>query len=469
MCKFSFIIPVYNSEKFLEKCINSILMQTYNDYEIIVVDDGSNDNSSAICKNFSKKDNRIIYLNSNHKGVSNARNIAINNSKGEYIIFVDSDDYISHECLERINKLIDITRKDAYISNFETVIDKGTNRLLYDRKLDGKIINGSSMRKVQKYIIESKIVFTVWRFIIKREIVVNNNLYFINGIVHEDEEWVVKMLNNIKNLYYIPFNYYNYRLHNNSITSRINLYNIYSYLEVSKLLCQYAMEEKINYKRNFYLYYSRKLGKYASKLLNDFVEIKRNGKCKNILIYGASRCGKSTLAKTISKKFNYNLVMLDNIINGFQYGLPSLKISHYYRNDKNITKISDFMISYIRALNHEAKHNENINFVIEGCYIDLEKILKQFKNHDLIIVVLGYNGNIDDLFKEIRNNDSKNDWTYKLNDNELRLYCKNIINNSNKIKKFCQENNVDYFDVSENRKKTMFEIIEKVRIKIGKI
>ena len=100
--KFSIIIPVYNVEKYIEKCLISILEQSYSDYEIIVVDDGSKDKSGVICDEFSQKYNQITVIHIPNGGVSNARNIGISKATGEYYWFIDSDDYIKPNSLEII-------------------------------------------------------------------------------------------------------------------------------------------------------------------------------------------------------------------------------------------------------------------------------------------------------------------------------------------------------------------------------
>ena len=98
--KISIIVPIYNTEKYLGNCLNSIINQTYKNLEIILINDGSTDNSLSICNNYKNKDNRIKIVNKTHTGVSDTRNIGIKNATGEYIGFVDSDDYIEQDLLK---------------------------------------------------------------------------------------------------------------------------------------------------------------------------------------------------------------------------------------------------------------------------------------------------------------------------------------------------------------------------------
>ena len=111
MCKVSVIVPVYNVEKYLVKCLDSIINQTYKDIEIILVDDGSTDNSGKICDKYALKDERIYVIHNSNSGVSHARNCGINKAKGEYILFIDSDDFIDKNYVQ---ELIGLTRKENY-------------------------------------------------------------------------------------------------------------------------------------------------------------------------------------------------------------------------------------------------------------------------------------------------------------------------------------------------------------------
>ena len=103
MIKYSFIVPCYNGEKYIVKCLDSILKQTSNNYEVIVINDGSTDNSINIINKY-KNDKKIVIINQDNMGLSLARNNGINKAKGEYLIFVDCDDYIQNDFLKTIDK-----------------------------------------------------------------------------------------------------------------------------------------------------------------------------------------------------------------------------------------------------------------------------------------------------------------------------------------------------------------------------
>lgn len=134
----SIVIPIYNSEKFLEECILSVLNQTYKNIELILVDDGSTDNSSLICKKYLEKDLRVKYIKNINSGVSVARNIGIENSEGKYICFVDSDDIIEKNYVEVLYNIILEKKVDVVYCNYKLIYEK-------------KIVQKESRIKAGKY------------------------------------------------------------------------------------------------------------------------------------------------------------------------------------------------------------------------------------------------------------------------------------------------------------------------------
>ena len=98
----SLVIPVYNVEKYLDKCMESVLAQTYDNYEVILVDDGSTDNSGKMCDEYAERDSRVTVYHQKNSGVSVARNVGIENAKGEFISFIDSDDWVDESYLEKL-------------------------------------------------------------------------------------------------------------------------------------------------------------------------------------------------------------------------------------------------------------------------------------------------------------------------------------------------------------------------------
>ena len=143
--KFSVIIPVFNSEKYIYKCLESVINQNLKDFECIIVDDGSSDNSGSICDEISKLDERLQVIHQKNKGVSAARNAALQCAKGEYICFVDSDDWISRDMLSVLNNIIERETPDIIIFGYSEV---------YHDREENHFIDGclSLLRLKEKFI-----------------------------------------------------------------------------------------------------------------------------------------------------------------------------------------------------------------------------------------------------------------------------------------------------------------------------
>lgn len=182
MPKLSIIIPVYNAENTLRKCLDSILEQNYTDYEIILVNDGSQDSSEKIILEYEKENNKIKYISKENSGVADSRNIGVKNATGEYIVFVDSDDYV----------------KNTIFTDIESYLEKGIELI----KWKGILVNkdGKEISKMQGpcfeettgengfNILYSEDVFidTLWLYAIKRNIFIENDFKFETNTYHED-------------------------------------------------------------------------------------------------------------------------------------------------------------------------------------------------------------------------------------------------------------------------------------------
>ena len=123
----SIIVPVFNVEKYLRQCLDSILGQTFNQFEVIIVNDGSTDNSGAICQEYEARDNRIVYLEKENGGVSEARNLGLDFATSEYIIFIDSDDWIEPTYVEVLYEKIEEYQADIVFENYTSFNDEDSN------------------------------------------------------------------------------------------------------------------------------------------------------------------------------------------------------------------------------------------------------------------------------------------------------------------------------------------------------
>lgn len=176
MVKFSIIIPVYNVEKYIKRCLDSVIAQTYKNYEVIVVNDGTKDNSMEIVKGYDVK-----IINQENKGLSEARNTGVKNSSGEYIIFLDSDDYIEKDLLKEINNSLK-NKPDLVRYQVKTVCENNSEENEYNEKT----FYGKNGVEAFNEIVNYTFIETVWVYAIKREYYIKNKFSFKKGMVHED-------------------------------------------------------------------------------------------------------------------------------------------------------------------------------------------------------------------------------------------------------------------------------------------
>jgi glycosyltransferase involved in cell wall biosynthesis len=168
----SVIIPVYNVEKYIKRCILSVLDQTYKNLEIIIIDDGSKDNSLSIARDTSKTDNRVTIIHKKNEGISSTRNLGIDKATGKYIVFVDSDDYLDPNYVERFHKVISDNNADIavnysyYINDNASIKSNNTNIEIRD-SLD-----------ISEYIYTGKVMVAVWNKIYNLDFLKKNNIKF---------------------------------------------------------------------------------------------------------------------------------------------------------------------------------------------------------------------------------------------------------------------------------------------------
>ena len=202
----SVIIPVYNVENYLRQCLDSILNQTYTDFEAICVNDGSTDNSLNILKEYAQKDSRIKVISQKNKGLSGARNTALKFANGKYICFVDSDDYVKETYLETFMKYID--QADCVQVNFEPFGNTDKNTQIFYEKYTHHL-------KSQLFEMSPKVYcrtyMGVWDTIYKMEIINKYKIKFPEGRIFEDHPFKYKYLCHCKNIYWINSKLYYYR------------------------------------------------------------------------------------------------------------------------------------------------------------------------------------------------------------------------------------------------------------------
>ena len=267
----SIIVPVYNSEKYLEKCIISLMNQTYSNIEIILINDGSTDDSIHLMNTYSKKDSRIRIINQSNTGVSGARNKGLLVSKGNRLLFVDSDDYIDSEYIQKLSS----SKSDFIMCSYKTI---SSNKIINGETLEQIVYNNNILNELLKPEYK-KIIVVPYAKIFKKNIILDNNIKFDESMSYgEDTSFVFKYLCHCKNAIVMNYDGYNNVVLNESSLSRKHIKNIY--IQLKKLNEQIHnikdMSECLKYYwyfRNFKaILYNEKNSNY-SHLKNVFITI----------------------------------------------------------------------------------------------------------------------------------------------------------------------------------------------------
>lgn len=252
--KVSVIIPVYNVEKYLRRCLDSVVNQTYKNLEIILVNDGSPDNSKEICEEYVNKYDNIQLINQENQGNSGARNTALKNITGEYVMFVDSDDWIELDaieyCVESMKKsdadivVTQMVRKKAYTPNKE----ENANIL-------EKTLTQEQYAKQFFKIGSNKIEYYVYSKLYKREVV--NNITFPKGLsIGEDALVTFRYIQKAKKIFYSSKVTYNYFYNDASLTAKFSSKDF----DLEKIW-DLVIEDAVNYGNEDYIFYA-KLNRY---------------------------------------------------------------------------------------------------------------------------------------------------------------------------------------------------------------
>lgn len=236
--KVSVIVPVYNAERHLGKCVESILNQTLKEFELIIINDGSTDSSYELCKKYAVKDERIVLLDQKNSGVSVARNRGLDIAKGEYIYFIDADDYIEKNTLEILYNRAIASNSDIVVFGYKTISE---NSVYVEKVSDCEYTIQEFLAHYGDFIISSSILGAIWNKIYKRETI--NDIRFIEGIKHhEDLFFVQDVLRKCKLVSMQGDLYYNY-INNDGSASRRHIENLFEiFLESHKKSIQFLTE-----------------------------------------------------------------------------------------------------------------------------------------------------------------------------------------------------------------------------------
>ena len=210
----SIVVPIYNVEKYLEECLESIAAQTYSNIQVLLVDDGSKDGSTKLAADFAAKDNRFSYIHQENRGLSGARNTGIESATGEYIAFVDSDDWLEPDYISAM--LTVALEKDADITISGLIKENGSKKqIAYDASFG---YSRTAAMNVLDYIFNEKYLMMIlaWNKLYKRKLF--DNVRYPLGKIHEDEYTIHRLIDESNLIYTVPKCLYHYRIREDGIT-----------------------------------------------------------------------------------------------------------------------------------------------------------------------------------------------------------------------------------------------------------
>lgn len=224
---FSIIIPIYNVEKYLRQCIDSVLAENFLDCEIILVNDGSPDGYGEICDEYANKYSHIKVIHKHNGGLSDARNAGIKEAKGDYLIFLDSDDYWIN-----INKNQKNYIGEGILSDLKLLTNDKIDLILHPssdniRRIPKEIsfTNNDFINNFEALVKSNYYVSNAWTKIVRREIIIKNNLFFPKGYIHEDLPYSLALARFVKTFAIYNNSFYQYRVLDDSISHNIKYKN----------------------------------------------------------------------------------------------------------------------------------------------------------------------------------------------------------------------------------------------------
>lgn len=330
----SIIVPCYNAEKYIETCLSSVILQDYENWECILINDGSKDNTLKLLTNFEVKDQRFRLLTQENLGLSATRNKGIDNANGDFLFFLDSDDVLSNDA---ISTLVSSVENNDIVTGI-TVTSKinGENIFkishLYPPK-EGNITFKNDKFEVLITAMESALTPVAQNRLYRREFINKNNLRFKNRILHEDELWFFETMFLARNVKFIDKETYFYRMDNSdSITKNIGDKNLNSYLEILETILE---KYYINNSDDHIKAVAARYLQYLKKIIIDFA-IREKIKLSNSSLLKLEQ----TLKKTHTKCDDFSLLTLKN--ETYYKALNKLSLfpfqtieKHFFRNPMN--------------------------------------------------------------------------------------------------------------------------------------
>ncbi len=399
MSKISVIIPIYNTEKYLERCLDSAINQTFKDIEIILINDGSIDNSYKICQKYQKKDSRIRLFNQENRGQGFARNFGIIQSKSDFIFFLDSDDFIEPDTIEQLYNQVIFDKSDIVIGGWEKVNEDLNQIIKTNPAIDVDVLN--SKNKVS-YIFSFQFTYVACGILINKKIFLDNFLFFPNYF-HEDLYLMPKIFYFARKISYVDNKFYKWIERNDSSSNSFSMEHAISVGGILVDWSNFLLKEKI-YEEN------------QKSLFKGFI------KC---IAFGKNQAKKFA---SINQKDEI-LAYFHNLENNFD-----INFSKYNQQQQN--NISNLNFSH--SLNNIYKQLDNIKqskkeIAIYGNGLFGKFIAKEL--NEQIIVILDKNMDIQDNSQRLNNPSKINNYTFDKilicvlgREDEIIDYLKNELN-----------------------------------------
>ena len=234
MTDISIIVPIYNAEKFINKCVDSLLNQTKKEIELILINDGSTDNTHNILKKYNDK--RIKYFKNKNQGIGKTRNFGIEKATGKYIMFVDSDDYLKENACEELYDKAEETKADLVICDFYKVYDDG-----HQEKIKLPSFKDGKLKDMPNILLD--INLSPWNKLYKTKLIKDNNIKFVEGIKYEDAPFVSTALDCAKKITKLDSYLNYYVIHGNSETT-VRDKRIFDILKIVDMIRKYFKNKK---------------------------------------------------------------------------------------------------------------------------------------------------------------------------------------------------------------------------------
>lgn len=256
----SVIIPVYNVEKYVSKCITSVISQTYTNLEILLIDDGSTDGSGTICDSYIQKDKRVKVIHKENGGLSSARNCGLAHATGEYIAFIDSDDYVKPNFIETLHKRLVTDNSDIAVCNFDRTDENGNiiSEFSLITPSEKKVLNQKEFW--ESFHDHSAVNIVAWNKLYKKTIF--DSVRYFEGHIHEDVFIIPEIIERTEKISFVVESLYCYLKRSDSIVGKVKNEHI---LDIDKFLAELTLSEYFD-KHNYIEFLSH-------HLLNNIIDI----------------------------------------------------------------------------------------------------------------------------------------------------------------------------------------------------